>query len=85
MDASSELSSEGFSTADFYIDESLPSSITAGSVDSPSYRKIQELQAALSDRVGQLDSRERELASSRADLEEVRASTHWIVVHLEPL
>ena len=67
-ETSPELSSEGFSTADFYIDESLPSSMT----DSPPYKKIQELQALLNDKISMLDSKEKELVSSRGELDEVR-------------
>ena len=67
-ETSPELSSEGFSTADFYIDESLPSSMT----DSPPYKKIQELQALLNDKISILDSKEKELVSSRGELDEVR-------------
>ena len=66
-ETSPELSSEGFSTADFYIDESMPSSMT----DSPPYKKIQELQALLNDKISMLDSKEKELVSSRGELEEV--------------
>ena len=63
-----EISSEGFSTADFYIDESMPSSMT----ESPPYKKIQELQALLNDRCALLENKEKQLTSSREELDEVR-------------
>lgn len=66
-ETSPELSSEGFSTADFYIDESMPSSMT----DSPPYKKIQELQSLLNDKISMLDNKEKELVSSRGELDEV--------------
>ncbi len=73
-ETSPELSSEGFSTADFYIDESLPSSMT----DSPPYKKIQELQALLNDKLALLDNKEKELVSSRTELDEVTRCPHIV-------
>ena len=52
-----EMNSEGFMSADFYIDESLPSSMT----DSPSSKRLQELQMLLQEKSVMLDSRDKEI------------------------
>ena len=59
-------SSEGFATADFFIDESMPSSMTES---SPS-KKIAELQGVVQDNITILEAKDRELQGKTAELQE---------------
>ena len=59
-----DLTSDGFTTADFYIDESMPSSMT----DSNS-RRVTELQQVISEKSALLEVRENELCEQRRRVE----------------
>ena len=60
-----EPSSQDFMTADFFIDESMPSSMT----ESPSNRRLLELQQSLQDKTSQVESLTRELDLCRTLLD----------------
>ena len=64
-----EVNSEGFTTADFYIDESMPSSMTES---PPTKKMVAELQMVLHEKSAQLDTKERELEQHRRTLEVAR-------------
>ena len=64
-----EVNSEGFTTADFYIDESMPSSMTES---PPTKKMVAELQMVLHDKSAQLDAKERDLEQHRRTLEIAR-------------
>lgn len=64
-----EVNSEGFTTADFYIDESMPSSMTES---PPTKKMVAELQSVLQEKSAQLDAKERELEQQRKALDTVR-------------
>ena len=76
-----EAASEGFTTADFYIDESMPSSLTE-SVG----RKLAELQQVIQDKTSQLEHKERELEEQRRSLDQLqprllRAQENFQLLH----
>ncbi|ELU18827.1 hypothetical protein CAPTEDRAFT_226747 [Capitella teleta] len=59
---------EGFTTADFYIDESLPSSMT----ESARSRKLVELQQSVQEKAVALEFKEAELSEQKAAAEELK-------------
>lgn len=60
-------SGDTFMTADFYIDESMPSSMT----ELASSKKLAELQGILQDRTALLESREREISDGKRLIDEM--------------
>ena len=62
-----DISSDGFTTADFYIDESMPSSVT----ESPPLKKIQELQQVVSDKSTHIEVLEKEKAELKEKIKQV--------------
>lgn len=66
---------EGFTTADFFIDESLPSSMT----ESARSRKLVELTQAIQEKTLLLESRDLELQDMRLCSEELRAKLSKMV------
>ena len=62
-----EYASEGFTTADFYIDESMPSSMTESNT-----RRVTELQQVIQEKSSLLEVRERELEEQRRAVDELK-------------
>ena len=62
-----EYASEGFTTADFYIDESMPSSMTESNT-----RRVTELQQVIQEKSSLLEVRERELEEQRRTVDEMK-------------
>lgn len=70
-EAEDNPSNDAFMTADFYIDESMPSSMT----ECASNKKLAELQCVLQDRTTQLEQKEREVLDARRRIEDLTTRT----------
>ncbi len=69
-----EINSEGFTTADFFIDESMPSSMT----ESPPTRRVAELQQIIHDKMAILDNKDKEIEQQCNLLEENKTKLTYV-------